>query len=104
MTREPEDFLRVADSSHLTDADWAEINKIKKAYETGGTEALSRAMADLINADPIRGVNVIAAYFPDTVREAIRDSMADLGVTTEDLLEILEKAKVELEGGSTSKH
>jgi hypothetical protein len=28
--------FEIVDSSHLTDADWAEINKLKKAYETGG--------------------------------------------------------------------
>jgi hypothetical protein len=78
--------------------------KIKKAYETGGTKALSKAMDELAAADPIRHLHVLGAFFPEMVRESIKDSMAELGITVEDLREMLEKAKTTLEGGSTSRH
>jgi hypothetical protein len=39
--------FEIVDSSHLTDADWAEINKLKKACETGGKKALSAAIERL---------------------------------------------------------
>jgi hypothetical protein len=33
----------IPDPVGLTDADWAEINRLKAAYETGGFKALDRA-------------------------------------------------------------
>jgi len=104
MAKRPDEPLEVADPSFLTDADWAEINKIKKAYEAGGTNALSKAMDELGKGDPIRYLHVLGAFFPNLVRESIKDSMAELGITAEDLRELLEKAKAKSEGGSTSKH
>ena len=96
--------LEVVDSSCLTDADWAEINKIKKAYETGGTKGLSRAMDELAAGDPIRRLHVLGAFFPNMVREAIRDHMAEMGITAEDLREMIEKTEAASKGGSTSRH
>ena len=46
--------LEVLDTSGLTDADWAEINRLKSLYETGGRIALSKALAEL--GDPIKSV------------------------------------------------
>jgi hypothetical protein len=60
MTRKPDHSLEVVDSSHLTDADWAEINKLKRAYETGGMKALSKAMDELAAGDPIIALHVLA--------------------------------------------
>jgi hypothetical protein len=37
------DHLEVVDTTGLTDADWAEINKLKNAY-AGGQKALSAAL------------------------------------------------------------
>jgi hypothetical protein len=82
--------FEIVDSSHLTDADWAEINKLKKACETGGKKALSAAIEQLA-ADPIRYMNVMAAFFPDMIREAIKDSMAESGMTEDDLRELIRK-------------
>jgi hypothetical protein len=81
--------FEIVDSSHLTDADWAEINKLKKACETGG-KALSAAIEQLAT-DPIRYMNVMAAFFPDMIREAIKDSMAESGMTEDDLRELIRK-------------
>ncbi len=82
--------MEVVDSSSLTDADWAEINKLKTAYERGGQKALSKSMEKL-SADPIRYCTVMAAFFPDMIREAIRDSMAEQGITADDLKELIQK-------------
>jgi hypothetical protein len=79
------------DTSHLTDADWAEINKLRAAYEAGGQKALSRAMKHLSEANPIRYMHVVAAYFPDAVRQAIKDAMAEKGMTDEDLRKLIRK-------------
>jgi hypothetical protein len=47
------DHLEVVDTTGLTDADWAEINKLKNAYDVGGQKALSAALDDLAK-DPSR--------------------------------------------------
>jgi hypothetical protein len=93
MTRKPDDPLEVADSSHLTDADWAEINKIKRAYESDGMKGLSKAVNELAAGDPIRYLHVLGAFFPEIVQEAVKDTMAEMGVTAEDLRELLEKTE-----------
>ena len=54
MTDEP---FEVVDSSNLTDADWAEINKLQRTYKDGGKKALNKAIAALAT-DPIRFVRV----------------------------------------------
>jgi hypothetical protein len=83
--------LEVEDTSKLTDADWAEINRWKRAYQTGGQDALSRIMSELCEKDPIRHVTVLGAFFPDIVREAIKDEMAEQGLEEEDLRELIRK-------------
>jgi hypothetical protein len=82
--------LEVVDTSSLTDADWAELNKLKAAYENGGVEALSGALEKLA-ADPVRYVTVMGALYPDMMREAIRDKMAEMGTTEDELRELLRK-------------
>ena len=85
MTDKPID-LEVVDPSGLTDADWVEINRLKSLYETGGRNALSKALAELGESDPVRSIRVLSAFFPETVREALScDSMAEQGITAEDL-------------------
>jgi hypothetical protein len=63
------DHLEVVDTTGLTDADWAEINNLKKAYDAAGEEALSAALQALGERDPIRAGRVLGAFFPDLVRE-----------------------------------
>jgi hypothetical protein len=46
--------LKLIDTSRLTNGDWAEINKFEDAWENGGAEALSKAIDELANADPLR--------------------------------------------------
>jgi len=88
MTRH--DDLEIQDTSGLTDADWAEINKLRNAYKSEAAKALSKAMKQLAK-DPIAYVRVIGAFFPDMVRQQIRDVMAEQGMTKEDLRELIRK-------------
>jgi hypothetical protein len=39
--------LGIVDTSLLTDADWAEINKLRRAHDEGGQRALSKALTEL---------------------------------------------------------
>jgi hypothetical protein len=57
-------------------------------------------MATLSEADPVRATRVVGAFFPDLVRETVRDLLAEKGITVEDLREMLQK----LENPSQSKH
>jgi len=91
MAEESGSKLEPVDASHLTDADWAELNKLRRALETGGPEALSKAFANLANAGPLRYMNVVAALFPDMVREMARDKIAEMGMTEEDVRELIRK-------------
>jgi hypothetical protein len=85
-----DDPFEVIDSSGLTDADWAEINKLQQAYKEGGKRALNKAMAALAK-DPIRFASVIDAFFPEMIREAIKDAVAEAGLTEEDLREMVRR-------------
>ena len=97
MTEKPSD-LEVVDPSGLTDADWAEINRLKSLYEAGGRNALSKALAELGESDPVRSIRVLSAFFPQAVREALTDSMAEQAITAENLRELIRKHE-----GSTRK-
>ena len=80
------------DTSRLTDADWAEINKLRQAYESGGESALLAALQELLK-DPVRCTRVIGAYYPEKMREALKDAAAAAGVTIEDLRDLLSKSE-----------
>jgi hypothetical protein len=95
---EPDD-LEIQDTSGLTDSDWVEINKLRNAYKNGGRKAFAIAL-DQLAKDPIRYAVVIGAFYPDMVRETIRDQMAEAGITEEDLRELIQK----LERPSDTKH
>ena len=94
------DLLEVRDTTGLTDADWAEINKWKRAYDAGGLKALSAAMDALLAKDPFQSARVAGALWPDLASETARDTLAEKGITKEDLLELIRK----LESPSGSQH
>lgn len=77
----------IVDTSNLTDADWAEINKLRQAYETGGQKAFSKALDELADRDPVEYFTIVAAYFPHAVMEVIEDNTA-AGFTEEEFYEI----------------
>ena len=85
-----DDPFKVENSEGLTDADWVEINRLKRAYEAGGQKALSKAFAELAK-DPVQYVRVVGAFFPNDVREAIKDEMAEQGMSKDDLRELIRK-------------
>ena len=89
MTKRSDD-LGIADTSGLTDADWPEINKLKRAYDEGGDEAMSRALEEL-QKDPVRAIRVLGAFFPERVREALKDAAAELGITEDDIRDLARK-------------
>jgi hypothetical protein len=83
------DRLEVADRSNLSDADWSEIKKLQRAYKEGGDLAVSIELAKLGNADPSRFIAVAGAFFPEAVREALEDGLAEQGLTVADLRAII---------------
>jgi hypothetical protein len=83
--------FEVVDPSGLSDADWAEINSLRRSYTEGGKRALNKHMAALAKDNPIRYAAVIGAFFPEMLREAIRDSMAEQGISEDDLRELIRK-------------
>jgi hypothetical protein len=82
--------LGIEDTSLLTDADWAEINKLRRAFSNGGERALKKACNELAD-DPRRWIRVFGAFSPDKMREALKDAMARAGITKEDLIELARK-------------
>lgn len=84
-----DDELGIKDTSDLTDADWAEINKLRSIWETDGAKALTKAFDDL---DPIRSFRIMAAFFPEMVYNTMKDYMAEKGITEDDLKEMIRKA------------
>lgn len=91
MSAEDDFSLKLANSSGLTDADWAEINRLKRAFLKGGVRGLSTAMTELEKSDPGRALAVWAAFFPHEVREIVLDDMAARGLTEEDLVDLIRK-------------
>ena len=83
--REP---LKVVKSSHLTDADWAEINKVRRAYSEGGTKAADEIFEKLARDDLNRYLAITEAFWPGQALEAWKDATANRGLTEEDLLEM----------------
>jgi hypothetical protein len=90
MTDEP---FEAPDTTRLTDADWAEINRLRRIHALGGQAALSKAIVELTNGNPVRAVRVVGAFFPNEVREGIKDVMAERGITEEDVREWIRKGE-----------
>jgi len=93
---------KIVDTEGLSNADWAEINKLLRAYDAGGSDAFWEAIEELGDEDPVRYVAVAGAFFPDLVRKIIRDEMAEQGMTEEDVRDLFEKLK--MGGGPDTKH
>ena len=47
---------------------------------------------------------VAGAFFPDVVREAMRDEIAEPAMTEEDVRELYKRLKQQMDGGSHTKH
>jgi hypothetical protein len=92
MAAMPKDrTIAVQDPSGLTDADWSEIGKIQKAHAEGGMKALDVALQELLDRDVLRHAMICGALWPDELREAIRDAMAEEGMDEQDLRQLIRK-------------
>jgi hypothetical protein len=80
------------DELALTDADWAEINRLKRILETEGSKALKKALVDMAKMEPVRYVTITAVFFPEKVYNSMKDFMAAEGITEDDLIERVRKA------------
>ena len=85
--------LKVVDTSDLDDGDWAAINQLKRIYEINGPDAFWAAIQKLYDDDPVRHVKSLCAFFPAEMSEAVKDSLADAGITREEAYEMLRKAQ-----------
>src|SRR5215831_5929888 len=54
-------------------------------------KALSKAFRELAEADPIKYVHIMGALFPDMIRETAKDHLAEIGMTEDDLRELIQK-------------
>ena len=93
---------KLVDTEGLSDADWAEINKLLRAYDAGGNDAFWEAMNELSDKDPVRYIAVAGAFFPDVVRKIIKDEMAELGMTEQDVRDLFKNLK--MGGSADTKH
>jgi hypothetical protein len=85
LTAEKQPPFDVVDPCGLTDADWTEINKLRRAYDAGGQKALTRAYREL-GKDPVRYIRVMKAIHPVEVLAAIKDAVAKRGLTEQDIM------------------
>jgi hypothetical protein len=77
--------LNVVDSSNLTDADWAAVNRVNRACELGGAIAFWEELEKL---DDVRlQLRVLGAFFPELLRAVIEEEMTEHGLTVDDLRE-----------------
>jgi len=58
-------LLKVKDPNGLTDADWTAINGLQRAYSTGGSISLSKALDQLATSDPDCAARVLEALSPN---------------------------------------
>ena len=65
--------LEVVDTRGLTDADWAAINKVIRAYRAGGMEGFWDELEEFGDDNLILQITIVGAFFPDVIREAIKD-------------------------------
>ena len=89
---DPNNELEIRDTSGLTDAEWAELNKLRRIHETDGAKALRKALDELRRNDPVRYFRISAALFPERIYNAMKDDMAERGITEDDLIEMVRKA------------
>ena len=62
-----------ADTSSLHEADWAALDKLNAAFKGGGTEALVKAQAELIESDFIVWFRIVRTFFPELTRKLMKD-------------------------------
>jgi len=83
--------LEVVDTRGLTDADWAAIDKVIRAYRAGGMEGFWDELETFGDGNLILQITIVGAFFPDVIREAIKDEMAEQSITLEDLRNLVKR-------------
>jgi hypothetical protein len=71
MANPPE--LDTLDTSGFTEADWAELRKLRDAWENGGPGALFAAQKSLRQADPICWFRLVRTFYPQLLRKMVGD-------------------------------
>ena len=94
------DDLGIEDTSHLTDADWATINKLVRTLRSDGIKALEKETRALRDENPVRFYTIMHAFSPRKTLEIIRDVAADLGVTEQEAKEMAQR----MNSPSTKRH
>jgi hypothetical protein len=79
------------DPSWLTDLDWLEVNKLRRAYEDGGEKALNKALRDLFEKDMPQFVRISFAYGAEDLEGRIKDAIEDAGYTFQEFIELAKK-------------
>jgi hypothetical protein len=64
-------LLKIEVPFGLSDADWAEIGRLQRAYSLGGQQSLWKAVDELVVSDRVRAAGVLRALSPRKVRETI---------------------------------
>jgi hypothetical protein len=82
------------DTSRFTNADWAALEKLRDAHAVGGKEAVKAAMREIERTDLVAYIRIIGAYFPDHLREVLRDAMFERGMTAEELRELIQQGDI----------
>jgi hypothetical protein len=67
--------FNVVDTSGLTDADWAVIDRVNRACELGGAAAFWDELEKLDNVS--LQLRVVGAFFPELIREVIEEEMTE---------------------------
>ena len=52
---------------------------------------MSKALGELGASNPVRSIRILHAFFPDTVRAAIKHSLAEERITEEELRALIRK-------------
>ena len=77
-------------SINSTEADWSAVNKVRRAYERGGWDAFWSEF-ETFEDDLMLQIMVLEDIFPDVMRQAIKDELAEPGFTLGELQGLLKK-------------
>ena len=81
----------VVDTGGLTDADWTAINKVIHAHRARGMDGFWDELEKLGDDNLILQITIVGAFFPEVIREAIKDEMAEQSITVEDLRNLVKR-------------
>ena len=82
--------FHVVDTSGLTDADWAAIDRVNRACELGGANAFWDELEKLDDI-PLE-LRILGAFFPDLMRQVIEEEV-EHSLTVKDLRKRIRKRR-----------